>query len=262
MAKVFRQSYYITPTRLTKNPHLWKTIGMMKTLNKDSVIECPVATDYWVKENWHTLTPGNLNLVFEYSERVYIHWAEHPETAAKSFDHLLKVSGVSNIVEVALSAQETPEESINEFIKDRLPSLLDRPPTYSYKDKTLGGATCVSAILRNRSIKMYQIQNLWQVISSRDKPHEILNMIDHTPLSDLPDAILKKFLSFALKTGIEERVAFTRVISEAYKRKMVVVNPTPVEIIPMAQAPIAQLVAVEEQPRKLIPMVPGKVYRV
>lgn len=232
-----RKSYFITPTRLVANAHLWKTIGMMKTVANTNVV-CPRQTDYWIHNSWHLISPGNLCLVLEYSGRVKIRWDTNPDAAQKSMEFILENVSENYVLSTALESPHSPEKHITTFINTRLKEILEKEKAAHYANES---TNCITSLVRNKRIRTYQLQRIWELIQEY-RPGLVDTFISNVAIGKVPDAIIEQVLpsTLARPTSVYSYadIGWEKVVKEAYRRGMVVPVKPPGITVPWEDVPV------------------------
>src|ERR1700674_5471536 len=115
--------YYITPTRLTRNPYLWRSIKLMTTLKPDQEVHLPGDTVDWLTSgtpnNWTTLSTENAVMCIERAGyNLEYRWDSDVAAAEKILDQLLP----GKRREFALRNPLLREESMTLFIEKTMPT--------------------------------------------------------------------------------------------------------------------------------------------
>lgn len=244
--------YYITPTRLTRNPVLWRSIKLMVTLKPDQEIFVPETTIDWLRsgspENWTIISPENAALCIERYDRrnLQYRWDNNPAATEKIFDILLQ--GDNDNKAMVLGNHLIKEETLTLFIEKVLPSLVKAS---AINDKTVSiysvttlrsrVENLIKCILRNTTCKTYQIELLWKLLHPEVNVAatimECISKVDMVPDYILTDMI--KSVSdpkYRLSYYGSNEVTY---IKEGFRRHMIVqVTPTTI-VVPSQPRPVS-----------------------
>lgn len=195
------RSYYITPRRLTTTPFLWKSIGMMKIINKERIFEVPADTRSWLYSNWDKITPGNAVLCIEYTERhLEYQWANNPAASEKIMDVLINSVGHRR---TALKNPYLREESLVNFIEGKLrESIAEDAATEAKRPSAwarLSTATVhqwTTSILRSTLLKTYQLEAIFKMYEDNYSKIEQISYIiaDNVVHKVIPDYMFIRML--------------------------------------------------------------------
>jgi hypothetical protein len=197
------RSYYITPRRLTTNTFLWKTINMMKIINKDRLVELPPATSIWLGSNWASITPENAVLCIEYSDRTLNYpWDNNPIAAQKILDIMMTRK---DMWDQALMNKHLKESVLLSFIEGPLQDMIKNDALNEVKRKSyrLAGdaQSFVSTILRSDRIQTYQIELIYNYYA---KSYPNLDTVayllaESTQIGLIPDYIFERIVPYFYK---------------------------------------------------------------
>jgi hypothetical protein len=194
------RSYYITPRRLMANTFLWKSINMMKIINKERIFEVPASTREWLMSNWTVLTPENAVLCIEYSDKhLEYAWDNNPIASEKIMDVLINSEEYRTM---ALKNKHLREEALVNFIegkhKEEVATDAVRLKSIAPSSWRRIGAPEVhswtGAILQRA--KRYQVEYLYKVYTDNYGRSDIISFLlaDHCPLKMIPDYIFQEMV--------------------------------------------------------------------
>jgi len=183
-----RSRFFITAFRLQRNPSFYKTVAMMRSLNKDQGVLIPPKEEGWISSNWSSLSVGNALMCLHYLNRGFT-WSHNSTAARKIFDALLLED--SDQIMHALGSSLVEENSLTTYIEQKLPKYLKENPEDAkkgyWKPRDEGR---VRHLTRNESLKTYQFEMIWNLIPVRDRIRR-LDELANFPLMKTPDYILK-----------------------------------------------------------------------
>ena len=285
MPPVERNSHYITPTRLVKNPHFHKSIKMLQTVSPEFKIVLPQATVEWLHHHWSEITPENVALCEEHSDyRLRMDWDNHPDVATKVHEFILTSHG-KNMTEY-MESKHLRELFLTKFIEEELTPHITSLTAKIIKDKQrtwrgeeIKALDWTPHILSNKSLKTYQLELVWKAINQTDTMSFYSEMFRlRPPLEIVPDYIFKTIFNVVIEEPGTDSSYDSRnpsIFREAMKRGMLVKTtpaiatiPSQPKPIPLTVVPVVPVVpvtpvspaAVVTPPKKLIPMLPGRLY--
>ena len=178
--------YFLTPNRLTKIPHFYKTIRMIKQINPNQEVHVPAKTEHWFAEEWHTITPGNATICIDHGVSSPSNYSMGNHTVeAKALYKEALVNGENTyfLREILGHTEYTTEVMVDDYINNRLIDRLKKQ-----------GSQELDAIITNTEVvKLYQIEKCWKAHPKFDifGAHRDL-------LEKLPSYILEKLLHMAI----------------------------------------------------------------
>lgn len=227
------RSYYITPFRLTKNPFLWRSIGLMTSIKTDQKIVMPEATYRWLRSgtppNWATLSEENAMLCLKYGSYLEYRWSECIPLAQKLLDKMLVDKDPNQrLSKIAMSCTFLKEETLTLFIenqfKEAAASVAVEPPpsTPWYSSPAHNNVINWSSwIASNPGLKTYQFEMMYKSLPPKVDP--LKQFIGKVKLNTVPDYILKDLLDRSLgdKANLSEYHHYP-LLREALVRKLLV----------------------------------------
>lgn len=194
--------YYITPTRLLRNPFLWRSIGLMTTLKPNQEIFLGEAAIRWLRHNWPTISAENTALCLERCEyHLELDWKVNISIAEKVLD-LLMQSKNKDKRRIAIASKFTKEETITKFLEGEFTTLcaelkeaVPSATSWGRIPSAMQVDDYVLNLLSNPSFKMYQLEYVWRTVPTQiEVAHRILS---RPSLKAIPDYILKVLLDSA-----------------------------------------------------------------
>jgi len=230
------RAYHITPTRMMTTPFLWKSVNMMKYVNRDRVFVVTPETREWLRAgHWTTVTPENLALCFQYSDRpLGINWDANSLAAQKVMDVFI---GNAELREIALGSRYLRPEMYTTFMESTYKdaviehAALLKKAADSYR--FTGNVTAWTPRLLSRA-DTYHIEFIWDIHVSSYGTEELIayEVASSAPIDKIPDHLIQKMLPFFLpkRNGCHNVVAERDLFREAIRRQLLVMN-TPSTVV-------------------------------
>jgi len=255
--------YFITPTRLAKNPFLYRSVGLLATLKPNQEIHLPEETQRWLKTgnppNWTVISPENVALCLKYADyHISFDWKSNIPVAEKVLDLALPITSKDKKNRI-LGNEFLREETLTNFLEKDLKDLADKVAVektqeYGYSDARSKLSDHVSYIAGNSSLKTYQLEIIWRTIPKQiDAARYVLGRVGW---KIVPDYILNEMLDQVqvLEDSYNYGSNLYGLFKEAQRRGMFVRNtlhgvtvpsePRPAVIAgrPIIVAPVVELV--------------------
>lgn len=193
--------FFVTPTRLTKNPFLWRSVGLMGTLKPGQEFFLSEATIRWLRGGqWALISPENAALCIELADyNMEYDWRANIPAAEKVLD-LVLASKAKDKWKIPLSSPQLREESLTTFLeKTYTDSIITfekarlLPHTgWSNIPEMMNISNWVNYLLANTSLKTYQLEYMWKVTPKNFELGK--NLIARIPLDTVPDYMFRELL--------------------------------------------------------------------
>ncbi len=242
------RSYYITPFRLTKNPFLWRSIGLMTAIKTDQKILMPEPTYRWLRggspPNWATLSLENATMCLKYGSYLEYRWQENIPFAQQILDKiLLDTAEGQRLPKMAMTSSHLREETLTLFIEKQFTEAAEKvkaelPATTPwYTSPEFNNVTNWSSwIASNSNLKTYQFEMMYKALPPKVDP--LRQFVGKVKLGTIPDYILKDLLDRSLVDKSMSEYHHYPLLREALNRKFLVRVDPFTEAVPSQARPM------------------------